>query len=406
MFRFLSLLGALTVGCSQTPDTLTRASGRGDLKSVRRLLDKGVDVNGKEPAQGARVAFTPLTAAIDADFPDVAALLLERGADPNLVNNSGGAPLTYAVSKRSPERTRCFDLLLARKANPNITNSLRETPLSMAISRGNFDAAKRLLAAGADPNAEAARPPLIQAIGNVPVLQALLAAGANTEIRPWDNPYVAAKDNKHPTALYVAAMSGMTEAAKVLIAAHADVNNPSENYSRGNFDSFTPLFEAAAKGDLAMCRLLIEAGAKVDWTSPKGATVMELAANQETADLLRKAGAKGEPGPAVTGKRPSIELGDVAASFGKVYAEKGREGLKQYAERLFRTLPADIQVQFPGKPPHTYPYICHVEVREGGSINPIGIYSTFGQMTPVADETFPVPGRPDLVLRLMLQTVK
>lgn len=92
---------------NETP--LMMAALRGDLEHVRRLLERGAQVN--------REGWTPLHYAASGSGVDVVALLLDRGA---------------AIEALSPNRT---------------------TPLMMAAGYGAIDAADMLLRRGADAKA-------------------------------------------------------------------------------------------------------------------------------------------------------------------------------------------------------------------------------------------------------------
>lgn len=74
--------------------------------------------------------------------------LLGRGADPNVRDERGNAPLHFAAQLGFQEGA---ELLLAQKANVNITNNSGETPLIIAVQQRNPAMARLLLVNGADP---------------------------------------------------------------------------------------------------------------------------------------------------------------------------------------------------------------------------------------------------------------
>ena len=75
-----------------------------------------------------------------------ARFLLERGADVNALDASGGTPLLYAVQHRDDG---IVDVLLRAGADVNLQNHVGETPLLFAIEQGRTALCKALLAAGA-----------------------------------------------------------------------------------------------------------------------------------------------------------------------------------------------------------------------------------------------------------------
>jgi hypothetical protein len=72
-------------------DDLLEAAFRGDLGEVRRLLDKGADVNAK-----SGIGWTPLHAAAFCGHLDVVKFLVERGADIDAKDINGETPLDLA----------------------------------------------------------------------------------------------------------------------------------------------------------------------------------------------------------------------------------------------------------------------------------------------------------------------
>ena len=129
---------------------LVRASLQGDLATVRKLVESGIDVNGTdEHGMGPLLAFTPA----------VVTYLLSNGADPNRQRNESGAPVLVGIAYL--HNVECVRLLLAGGADPNkAAERTGETPLHSALARSGEDVSemdrhavvKLLIEHGADPN--------------------------------------------------------------------------------------------------------------------------------------------------------------------------------------------------------------------------------------------------------------
>src|SRR5262245_37490259 len=121
---------AALVGCGMpAPDTaLTIAAENGDAASVRTLLARGADANGKDSH-----GLTPLVRAARRGNYDAAVALLDGGADPNLFDSiwtrPGWSPLMNAVHKSQPRIVR---LLIDRGADVNARTTDGTTPLALS----------------------------------------------------------------------------------------------------------------------------------------------------------------------------------------------------------------------------------------------------------------------------------
>jgi ankyrin repeat protein len=112
------------------------AARQGSVAAVRALVEGGVNVNLVSPGDQASAL---LTAAINGHF-DLAAYLVEKGADPNLASDAGVSPL-YAVINVQWAPIAAY---------PQPRAYLQQ-------SRGYLDMLKLLLDKGADPNARVRR---------------------------------------------------------------------------------------------------------------------------------------------------------------------------------------------------------------------------------------------------------
>ena len=121
----------------------------GDLPRLRALLDADPSLIARRRHDG----WPLLHFAGFYGVPDVATLLLDRGADVAMrsENHIANTALhaTLAISGHLPTAA----LLVARGANADATGGGGYRPLHLAASRGNLEAIELLLAHGADPDA-------------------------------------------------------------------------------------------------------------------------------------------------------------------------------------------------------------------------------------------------------------
>lgn len=149
------------------------------------------------------------------------------------------------------------------------------TALHWAVYHNEFDAARSLLEAGANPNAETnyrVRPLTIACRGGAPQLVgALLEAGAEPN----------AKLPGGETPLMTAARSGSPEAVKLLLEKGAD---PNAKERRGQ----TSLMWAAAAGAGEVIDTLLAAGAERDHALRSGFTALHFAARDGRTEAVRR----------------------------------------------------------------------------------------------------------------------
>lgn len=309
---------------------LMYAARDGHLEVMRVLLRAGAAVDLADP-DGS----TPLILALMNGNWDAAKLLVEAGADVNQWDWWGQSPLYLAVDMNTlPTGSRVelpnmdytsgldiIHLLLAKGANPNAQLKLRPpyrqvsndrladpaldygaTPLLRAAKAGDLPAMQALLAAGAQvdlPNAYG-HTPLIVAAGAtrgrstptrggnfteeqaVAAVKLLLAAGANVNAAGYQSGksgaalrctgYVAVADcYKGERAVHGAAMRGWVQLAAVLKQAGADFDAP-------DADGKTPL-------DYAMGRYRLGFLETAPAPLPKVADALRaLGATKENAD--------------------------------------------------------------------------------------------------------------------------
>jgi len=131
------------------------AASKNQLGKIHFLLDKGANVNFKNER-----GITPLNAACDKNALDAIQLLIAGGADVNTRTNRGNTPLSCAASGKgctllntvafntTYDFTNVAEILLDNGADVNLLN-----PLLIAARTGNQKMVQLLLANGANINA-------------------------------------------------------------------------------------------------------------------------------------------------------------------------------------------------------------------------------------------------------------
>ncbi len=139
-----------------TTSNINQAACNGETLLVRIHLLLGADVNTSN-----KFGDTPLIGAVTHGREKTVILLLENGADPNLVppNDYLNATPLHQICKdyyfSGSESVRCNIALMLIKygANVNSTNFVLQTPLHLAVQHGLPDFAELLIDNGADINA-------------------------------------------------------------------------------------------------------------------------------------------------------------------------------------------------------------------------------------------------------------
>ena len=129
---------------SAPPQNIFEAAQQGDLSALEAFIAKNQSIVSLD-ALGS----TPLHHAAAGGHEQVAEFLLDRGADPNLVNNDGFTPL-HSCALTGDSATAA--LLIARGSQIFMRDNLQQTPLNCCALKNNLGVARVLLASGADVN--------------------------------------------------------------------------------------------------------------------------------------------------------------------------------------------------------------------------------------------------------------
>jgi ankyrin repeat protein len=332
------------------------ASAQSQPAMVQALIAAGADVNARsvvnnwqrqvtaEPRAIYRPAggFTPLLYVAREGCVECAKSLVEGGADLNLADPENVSPLLLSILNQH------FDLaayLIQKGANPNRWDWYGRTPLYAAVDlntiprggrpdRPSLDTTtgvqivEQLLAAGANPNAQLKLAPPFRNIGNdrgldglltigstpllraakaldVPAVKLLLDHGANLSLTSTRGitPFMAAagvgSTDADTRGFYLTddVQQRSIESLRLLLAAGADIN--AKDGTRG----LTPLHEAARWGWNDVVKFLVEHGADLNAKDNRGMTPVDSAmgkaggnsrggaridVHEDTAQLLRK----------------------------------------------------------------------------------------------------------------------
>lgn len=234
----------------------------GHKEEVERLLKSGVDINARSDD-----AYTPLHLSLIGGYPDIANMLIGKGADVNVktTNWEQTTPLHLAAALGYESTVR---LLVEKGADINAVDSGESTPLHLASSTGHKEVVEVLLRAGADCYAttEVGWTALHCGVLSGPdVVRILLTNGCSPNARDTDG----------ETPLH---MASMVHVAELLVKAGAVVNPK-------NDDNQTPLHYAAAKGNYELVEFLLTHGADPNARDTDNRTPLECARHQQKIAL-------------------------------------------------------------------------------------------------------------------------
>ncbi len=275
-----SVMGGMTA--------LLFAARDGNLEAVRALVETGANIDQVAGGEGS----SPMVIAIANGHYTVAKYLLDAGADPNLANIDGLAPLYATINMRFAPVSWA----------PNPPTAQEEVDAAQLLTA--------LLDAGADPNARIARglwfsptshnrlwidpagaTPFWRAAqaSDVESMRPLLAAGADPELTTYDGttPLMVAAGIGWRGNFSQNAPDSWMKAVHFLSEIGADVNAVDDS-------GYTALHGAAALGNNEMVEFLVARGATVDAIDRSGNSPADMAfgpsrffiPKPDTVDLL------------------------------------------------------------------------------------------------------------------------
>ncbi len=218
------------------------------ISLVRRRMMLSVALAcGTAPIAALAGSFDDFFKAIQLDDASAVKSLLQRGFDPNTIENvRGDTGLIMALRDNSVKVVEV--LLNAPKINYEIRSRNGDTALMIAAYKGNKN-----------------------------VVKAMLEKGAEANQTGW-------------TALHYAAAVGDNDIVKILLehSAYLDAESPNKT---------TPMMMAARAGKIMTVKLLLDEGADATLKNDQGLTAIDLARRHDHADIadgltyqLKKAG--------------------------------------------------------------------------------------------------------------------
>lgn len=256
---------------NQTPLMVAAIEGYYDIAEI--LLDNNADPDLSPKNNDGPI----IQAALNKNF-QVVRLLANRGADVNVVtlittiniadgNPTLDTPLHYAAEAGDAETV---EYLLKHEADPDLQEAFGYTPLHLACVESHINTARVLLCGGAEINVEDndGQTPLHHACakGDIQMVHLLLSFGADVSVR----------DSEGKTPLFKAFDSGATEIFELLVHANTDLNIKSDDE-----EGWTVLHVVVANGDqyLDMLEILLQQPQriKINGTDNKNRTPLDIA---------------------------------------------------------------------------------------------------------------------------------
>ena len=246
-----------------------RAVGECCSKDVlETIVSHGADVNATNKKK-----VTALMLACEKGDKDAINVLLDAGADPNIVDGMGATCIHRAVFKGCSKDV--LETIVDHGADINATNKKKVTALMLACETGNKDAVNVLLDAGADHNShyadgytllhDAVRGGYSEAI-----LETIINHGAD----------VNATNKNNVTALMIACGKGNKDAINMLLNAGADPNITDDMGA-------TCIHHAVGEGcSKDVLETIMNHNANVNARNKNNVTALMLACKEENEDAI------------------------------------------------------------------------------------------------------------------------
>ena len=246
----------------------------GDPLEVKALIEEGEDVDATTP-DGA----TALHAAAERGFDEIMKILADAGGQVGRTFADGRTALELAAQNGHVETVR---VLLDNGADPNVQNEEGFAALHSAAQRGHLDVISLLLSRGARTD--------LANLGRKSALYVAVAAGNWAIVRELlrHASLASQETDQQERPLRMASHRDAVEIMRLLIDAGADVNWTNPN------DGATALHAASIDGEADAAQILIQSGARLDSRTIDGFAPLHCAAQEghlDTVQILLAAGA-------------------------------------------------------------------------------------------------------------------
>jgi ankyrin repeat protein len=203
--------------------------------------------------------------------------LIEKGADVNAETDEGATPLTFAISNN---RLSAVRTLLNYNPQLNTITKIGESPLLLAVKNNNSDITEVLIRAGAEID-------FIDPHGATSLHYSAINGYLNlVDLLLYYNAKIDLKSNEGTTPLLAAVWAGYTDVAELLIKNGANME------TRDN-DGFTPFLMAAYYGDTLLLNVLFKNGVDIYAVTKNHQNALSLSIasdHPQTTALLLKMG--------------------------------------------------------------------------------------------------------------------
>ncbi|XP_067888757.1 transient receptor potential cation channel subfamily A member 1b [Heterodontus francisci] len=250
----------------------------GDITQIEKLMDEDLDCLSRMDEHKS----TPLHHAAGAGHLDILTLIIEHANFEvlNVIDCNGNTPLHWATEKN---QTQCAQTLLDRGANPNILNSATMSPLHLAVFL-NHNAVVKVLVShkSTELNLEGdlKNTPLMLACSrdNPEGLSILLEHGA-----------LLCKQNRLGRfPVHEAAFSGAEKTLEIILQKGEELGNSREKHINYHDEGLhTPLHLALLGGKIGTIKICIDNGAKIDLPEKNKSTALHFACTQGAVEAVK-----------------------------------------------------------------------------------------------------------------------